>query len=106
MKKETANAFNDPWLLDFLPDFFNRSSDNMSQLEAAVSKKNFGQMVNLGNRLKGVSGVFGFSDLYNIGDLIEVYAKQEDIEKVGFFTQQFKYHLDQLRDDSEQLSLF
>ena len=65
-------------LEDIVPIFLGNRENDLQTLRDALTRQDFGTIQNLGHRLKGDGGGYGFDKITDIGALLEQAAKQRD----------------------------
>ncbi len=65
-------------LEDIVPIFLGNRENDLRTLRDALTRQDFGTIQNLGHRLKGDGGGYGFNRITDIGALLEQAAKQQD----------------------------
>lgn len=78
-------------LEDLIPGYLENRKKDIVSIENALPKNNFDEIQNLGHRMKGSGGGYGFQEITEIGKTIEDAAKEKN-------TTQIKNSLDQLKD--------
>ncbi|MEN0059875.1 MAG: hypothetical protein AAGB31_13635 [Bdellovibrio sp.] len=79
----------EPYLKDFI---FERFRD-VVEIQDAVSKDDWKRVKNLGHRILGSSGSYGFVDMGTFGKIIEDIAECKDKETVLHLAGLMEYHL-------------
>jgi HPt (histidine-containing phosphotransfer) domain-containing protein len=65
-------------LEEIVPIFLGNRKNDLQTLRDALIRQDFGTVQNLGHRLKGDGGGYGFDRITDIGATIEQAAKQQD----------------------------
>lgn len=65
-------------LEDIVPIFLGNRENDLRTLRDALTRQDFGTIQNLGHRLKGDGGGYGFNRITDIGATLEQAAKQQD----------------------------
>ena len=65
-------------LEDIVPIFLGNRENDLQALRDALTRQDFGTVQNLGHRLKGDGGGYGFDRITEIGATMEQAAKQQD----------------------------
>ncbi len=66
-------------LENLMPKFLNHQNKNGENLEKFLQTKNFMQIARLGHVIKGSAGGYGFRELIDIGNEIELAAQDQDL---------------------------
>ncbi len=65
-------------LEEIVPIFLSNRENDLHTLRDALTRRDFGTVQNLGHRLKGDGGGYGFDRITEIGATMEQAAKQQD----------------------------
>jgi HPt (histidine-containing phosphotransfer) domain-containing protein len=65
-------------LEDLIPVFFQNRLKEVETLRGALTASDFGQLAQLGHRMKGVGNSYGFAQVSALGKRIEDAAKSSD----------------------------
>jgi len=65
-------------LEEIVPIFLGNRENDLQALRDALTRQDFGTVQNLGHRLKGDGGGYGFDRITEIGATMEQAAKQQD----------------------------
>lgn len=65
-------------LEEIVPIFLDNRKNDLQTLRDALTRQDFGTVQNLGHRLKGDGGGYGFDAITEIGAMMEQAAKQQD----------------------------
>ena len=60
--------------------------------KAAIDSMDFDQLESIGHKLKGNAGSYGFDKMSEYGAIIEIAAKDKDLEKIKSIVQEFENH--------------
>lgn len=69
-------------LEDIVPIFLGNRENDLQTLRDALTRQDFGTIQNLGHRLKGDGGGYGFDRITDIGAQLEQSAKEQDNAKI------------------------
>lgn len=69
-------------LEDIVPMFLDAISENIAELNDALSKDNFEQIARVGHNMKGSGGGYGFDKISIIGSQIEQAGKNRNKEPI------------------------
>ncbi|NJN69489.1 MAG: Hpt domain-containing protein [Nitrospira sp.] len=69
-------------LEDIVPIFLGNRKNDLQTLRDALTRQDFGTVQNLGHRLKGDGGGYGFDRISEIGATLEQGAKQQDYSMI------------------------
>lgn len=69
-------------LQDLIPEFLNKRRNDIPVLWDAVKKNDFGTLENIGHKLKGNAGGYGFDQMGFFGAMIETGASEKNISKI------------------------
>jgi HPt (histidine-containing phosphotransfer) domain-containing protein len=78
-------------LEEIVPIFLDNRAHDLRTLQDALTRQDFGTIQNLGHRLKGDGGGYGFDRITEIGTTMEQAAKQKDYS----LTEQQILHLEE-----------
>ena len=78
-------------LEEIVPTFLENRAHDLRTLRDALTRQDFGTIQNLGHRLKGDGGGYGFDRITEIGATMEQAAKQKDYS----LTEQQILHLEE-----------
>ncbi len=70
-----------PEVRSLLPSFFASRQADYLRMVSALERHNFDEIDQLGHRLKGSGGSFGFPELSTIGELLELAAREADADR-------------------------
>jgi HPt (histidine-containing phosphotransfer) domain-containing protein len=72
----------DPEIADLIPGFLQNREKDINIMESSLTAQNFEQIERLGHSMKGSGAGYGFDGISEIGKVIEMAAKEKDIEKI------------------------
>lgn len=62
-----------------MPKFLDHQNKNLENLELNFAAKNFHEIARIGHIIKGSAGSYGFDELTDIGNAIEMAAKNQNL---------------------------
>jgi HPt (histidine-containing phosphotransfer) domain-containing protein len=89
----------DPMFESIVPEFLENRREEVSRLEAALSREDYGELAALAHVLKGVGGSLGFDDITRLGREVEKACKSRDGVRVGECVRDLKVYLDEVQVD-------
>ena len=72
----------DPDLRDLVPVFIAHKRDDAQAIAAAIARADYEALSQLGHRIRGEGGSYGFEELTEIGAALEIAAKARDLAAV------------------------
>ena len=84
-------------LEDLIPDFMNNRRTDLSQIQNAMTNKDFVFIKRLGHTLKGISRPYGFIYLETISKRLEEAGEHQDLNQVQTLFDEMKYYLDNVK---------
>ncbi|MBT5953508.1 Hpt domain-containing protein [bacterium] len=76
--EQNFNSKQHPLIRPLLPAYFNCRKEDLKSLKEALNLLNYESISEIGHKLKGSGGTFGFQDLSDIGDKIETAGNQKN----------------------------
>jgi HPt (histidine-containing phosphotransfer) domain-containing protein len=84
----------DPDLRDLVPVFIAHKHEDAQAIVAAIARADYEALSQLGHRIRGEGGSYGFEELTAIGAALEIAAKARDLAAVRKSAQELTAYLD------------
>ncbi len=84
------------FLKDIVPDFIQNRHNDIHSLSTALQNRDFSTIRNIGHRMKGSSGSYGFKELSEIGSNLESCAEKNNLEDATLEFSKMKKYLEEL----------
>jgi HPt (histidine-containing phosphotransfer) domain-containing protein len=84
----------DPDLRDLVPIFIAHKREDAQAIVAAIASADYEALSQLGHRIRGEGGSYGFEELTKIGATLEISAKSRDLAAVRKSAQELIAYLD------------
>ena len=72
----------DPELSAIVPGFMDRRIDDVDSMRAAIQRRDFALIRNLGHQMKGAGSSYGFDGITETGQSLETAAAAEDVPRI------------------------
>jgi HPt (histidine-containing phosphotransfer) domain-containing protein len=72
----------DPDIADLIPGFLQNREKDIRDMESCLTTQNFEHIERLGHSMKGSGAGYGFDGISEIGRLIELAAKERNLENI------------------------
>lgn len=87
----------DPDFAELIPNFLGNRKKDATLLKVAVLEKDFVTLKDMGHTIKGTCGGYGFNELATVGERIEHFAIQKDLDSVQYWVNEFCTYLDRVK---------
>ncbi len=84
----------DPDLQDLVPIFIAHKHEDAQAIVAAIARADYEALSQLGHRIRGEGGSYGFEELTAIGAALEIAAKARDLAAVRKSAKELTAYLD------------
>ena len=84
----------DPDLRDLVPVFIAHKREDTQAIVAAIARADYEALGQLGHRIRGEGGSYGFEELTEIGTSLEIAAKARNLAAIRKSAQELTAYLD------------
>jgi len=91
----------DPDLEDLIPGFLNNRAKDVVSINDMLDKGDFDSIRILGHSMKGAGGGYGFDEITEIGDKIEIAAVAADAAVIREANARLAYYLERVEPVAE-----
>jgi len=86
----------DEEIKEIIPNFLEGREKDIHLFKAAIDSEDFDQLESIGHKLKGNAGSYGFDKMSEYGAIIEIAAKDKDLEKIKSIVKEFEDHFESI----------
>ena len=95
-KMSGNKVYVDKDLKELIPMFLENRSQNINELKELMKEKKFDEIENLGHKIKGSGGGYGFDRVTDLGRAIEEAAAEEKFHELQGLIDEFAEHIDRV----------
>ncbi len=93
---EKNKVYVDKDLKELIPMFLENRSQNINELRELMEEKKFDEIENLGHKIKGSGGGYGFDRVTDLGRAIEKAAAEEKFDELQELIDEFSEHIEKV----------
>ena len=93
---ENNKVYVDKDLKELIPMFLENRSQNINELKELLEEKKLAEIENIGHKIKGSGGGYGFDRVTDLGRAIEKAAAEEKHDKLQKLIDEFAEHMDKV----------
>ena len=93
---ENNRVYVDKDLKELIPMFLENRSQDISKLKNLLANKKYNEIEDLGHKIKGSGGGYGFDRVTNLGRKIEKTAALKNFSKLEALIDEFAEHMDKV----------
>src|SRR6266446_780265 len=80
-------------LADLIPAFLKNRNDELKMLREALAAGDFGKLLHVSNRMRGVGGSYGFPEISTLGARIEASVRSKDTKSLRDLIARYRDYL-------------